>query len=210
MPASTPSDERLWPPSAGLLKLLFAAFAAGFLLFLLVWWKERKPHDFYRAGAAAPAATVTPPEALPAPQPVTLADVQSISGLTITPNASVETTPEPVTPEPPAAPEPADASAPTTSGDPAPVVPPTPLSAPPPPYPPEALRMQAGGTVQVRVTVTATGQVDHVELRQSSGNPILDRAALDSVRHWTFQPAQQNGQPVAADVDVPIQFTPTR
>ncbi|MFN7183476.1 MAG: TonB family protein, partial [Thermomonas haemolytica] len=87
---------------------------------------------------------------------------------------------------------------------------PTPLSTPPPRYPPEALRMGIGGTVKVRVTVTPDGRVDRLELAETSGNRYLDRAALETVRRWTFRPAMRNGQPVQAEVVVPIQFDPNR
>ena len=68
--------------------------------------------------------------------------------------------------------------------------------------------MGAGGTVRVRVTVAADGSVDRLELAESSGNRYLDRAALETVRRWRFQPATRGGQPTAADVVVPITFNP--
>ena len=67
-----------------------------------------------------------------------------------------------------------------------------------------------GGTVQVRVTVAADGSVDRLALAQTSGNRELDRAALEAVRRWRFQPATRDGQPVVAEVIVPLDFAPQR
>lgn len=85
---------------------------------------------------------------------------------------------------------------------------PIPISQPAPRYPPEALRRDAGGTVRVRVTVATDGRVDRLEVAESSGNRHLDRAATEAVRRWRFQPAVRDGQPVMADVVVPIVFNP--
>ena len=39
-----------------------------------------------------------------------------------------------------------------------------------------------------------------------SGSRALDRAAVDAVRQWTFEPAVRGGRTVAADVQVPVTF----
>ena len=85
-----------------------------------------------------------------------------------------------------------------------------PLSRPAPRYPREALRDNAGGTVRVRVTVGTDGSVERLQVETGSGNRHLDRAATEAVRRWRFQPATRNGQPVSADVLVPVEFTPGR
>ena len=41
---------------------------------------------------------------------------------------------------------------------------------------------------------------------QRSGSRDLDRAAVNAVRQWRFQPAQRDGQAVAGAVTVPIDF----
>lgn len=199
---------------------LAIAFGVGLLLFLLVWLGSRQPNDFYKAGDTP--ANATPPEALPAPLPPDLADGDgnasgNVSGLRVDPNA--QAAPPPPAPARPAAPV---ANAATGNPATAPTAPaatggnggsqaqPTPLSTPAPRYPPEALRMGIGGTVKVRVVVTPDGRVDRLELAETSGNRYLDRAALETVRRWTFRPAMRNGQPVQAEVVVPIQFDPNR
>ena len=80
---------------------------------------------------------------------------------------------------------------------------------PKPPYPPDALRRQIGGMVVLRVDVDATGVPSDVDFALRSGDKDLDRAALDTVKQWRFTPATRNGKPVAAVVEVPVEFKPT-
>ncbi len=66
-----------------------------------------------------------------------------------------------------------------------------------PEYPPAAMRNGDQGTVLVRVEVGADGVPTSVEVAQRSGSRDLDRAAVNAVRQWRFQPAQRDGQAVA-------------
>ncbi|MGY0633136.1 TonB family protein [Luteimonas sp. A478] len=75
-----------------------------------------------------------------------------------------------------------------------------------PAYPPAALRVRAEGTVLLRVEVDAQGRPTTVEIQRSSRSRDLDRAAREAVGQWTFQPAVENGQPVASTVTVPVDF----
>lgn len=211
MSASEP-QPRTRPPllSPLVLKLAALAFAAGLLLFLLVWFKTRHDYDFYKADGTP--ATPGEVDSLPAPLPPDLAG--NASGLRVVGKdsasdvATAPTADQPrllEAPQRPAAPPPAPAQPAPTSSDRAT---PQPLSTPAPRYPQEALRMGAGGTVRVRVTVAADGSVDRLELASGSGNRHLDRAAMEAVRRWRFQPATRGGQPVSAEVVVPISFTP--
>jgi periplasmic protein TonB len=56
--------------------------------------------------------------------------------------------------------------------------------------------MGAQGEVRLDVLVTADGRVQDVRLRRSSGSNVLDRSAMDAVRHWRFEPATVDGQAV--------------
>ena len=47
-------------------------------------------------------------------------------------------------------------------------------------------------------------------ITQRSGSRELDRAALDAVRGWRFQPAQSNGQPMAGSLEIPFDFKPVQ
>ncbi|WP_101925800.1 energy transducer TonB [Luteimonas rhizosphaerae] len=81
-------------------------------------------------------------------------------------------------------------------------------SAPAPAYPRDALRRQAEGVVQLEVLVGVDGRPLEVRIHRSSGDRELDQAALRHVRrHWTFEPAMRNGQPVQATGLVPIAFS---
>lgn len=81
-------------------------------------------------------------------------------------------------------------------------------SAPPPPYPIAAIRLGQQGTVLLRIRVDAEGNPVAVNIEKSSGSRVLDQAARQQVlRHWRFVPAIVDGQAVAADGLVPIDFT---
>lgn len=194
-----------------LLKPLAIAFGAGLLLFLALWFNQRPDNDFYKPGPDGQAARQGDP--LPAPLPADVATGDdNASGLRLPgaeaarPGAAVDQ-PRLLEP-PPAPPAPMPAPAPPVGGGGA--TDPVPLNRPPPEYPREALRSRAGGTVRVRATVAANGRVERLELVQGSGNRHLDRAASEAVRRWTFRPATRNGQPVSADVIVPVSFEPPR
>ena len=80
---------------------------------------------------------------------------------------------------------------------------------PPPRYPESARRAGLEGRVLVRAQVDATGRVQGVSLRRSSGVPALDQAALDAVRRWRFHPRTVDGVTSAATVEVPVNFSLT-
>jgi protein TonB len=75
-----------------------------------------------------------------------------------------------------------------------------------PRYPTAARRRGLEGRVVVRVFVGSDGRARSVSVRTASPHPILDEAAVETLRRWRFEPARQAGIPVAAWVDVPITF----
>ncbi len=79
-----------------------------------------------------------------------------------------------------------------------------------PAYPVAAARARDEGTVFVRAEVDATGKPGNVEVARSSRSRDLDRAAVDAVKQWTFEPAIRDGKAVASTVQVPVEFTLTR
>ncbi|HTQ07590.1 MAG TPA: TonB family protein [Polyangiaceae bacterium] len=80
-------------------------------------------------------------------------------------------------------------------------------SNPAPDYPGPSRRRGEEGVVRLSVSVSAAGLPDSVSLAQSSGYPLLDRAAIAAVRQWTFEPARVGGVPVASQVVVPVRFS---
>ncbi len=60
----------------------------------------------------------------------------------------------------------------------------------------------------MRVEIGPDGVPTDASLVQSSGEPELDRAALQAVRRWRFHPASQNGVPTVGSVVVPFVFQP--
>lgn len=80
------------------------------------------------------------------------------------------------------------------------------LKNPEPPYPAAARRRHEEGVVLISVHVTAQGRAEKVEIKQSSGFPLLDEAALNAVRDWEFVPARIGSITFASEIEVPIHF----
>lgn len=75
-----------------------------------------------------------------------------------------------------------------------------------PAYPPLARLRGYQGVVLLRVEVLADGRVGRVEISHSAGHEVLDRAALESVRSWRFEPGRREGRAVTMSVEVPVRF----
>jgi len=59
----------------------------------------------------------------------------------------------------------------------------------PPAYPDLARRMNIRGTVKVLVVVSPSGNVK--DSRVVGGNPILVNSAIDALKKWKFEPAEE-------------------
>ncbi|NYZ63322.1 TonB family protein [Luteimonas deserti] len=81
-----------------------------------------------------------------------------------------------------------------------------PLTQQPPVYPPAAVRTREEGTVTLLVQVDAEGRPGEITVETRSRSRDLDRAAIDAVRGWTFEPALRNGVAAASAVRVPVDF----
>jgi len=77
---------------------------------------------------------------------------------------------------------------------------------PRPRYPKSARRRGIEGRVVLVVRVGSDGTPSSVKVGTSSGHDSLDRAALEAVENWRFQPATRAGVPVPGTVEVPITF----
>ena len=115
------------------------------------------------------------------------------------------------------------------AGTPPPPVPPRPTSTPAPPKPEGPIRVpssvisskivhkpvpaypaiarQAGiqGIVSVQIVVDEQGQV--ASAKATSGNPLLQHAAVQAARQATFTPTFLNGQPVKVSGVITYNFT---
>lgn len=80
------------------------------------------------------------------------------------------------------------------------------IFSPHPVYPAEALSKGETGRVILRVQVDDTGRVTAVSIDRSSGSRSLDAAAAKAIRQWRFNPATDNGTPIACQVRIPVRF----
>ncbi len=187
--------------------IVAGAFAAGLALFLLVWSGKRDEFEFYRAGDGTEPVEGQAFEPLPVPLP---AGQDAASGMDGRPPSRAEQAPRidqhATSPDAPAAPGSPVAGTATGAAAAGGTSAPRPLSAPPPAYPRSALRSRVSGNVQLRIEVGADGVPTDVEVVGSSRHRELDRAAVQAVRRWRFQPAMRNGEPVADSVQQTISF----
>ncbi len=73
-------------------------------------------------------------------------------------------------------------------------------------YPAAARERGMEGTVLLEVLVSVGGNPLIMKIKQSSGHPLLDTAALWSMDQLCFEPARRRGRAVEALVEVPIHF----
>ena len=76
-----------------------------------------------------------------------------------------------------------------------------------PTYPDIARQAGVEGTVVVYVLIGKEGKVREVKLHPDRHVPMLDEAALQAARRWTFEPALSSGHAVAVWVQLPFKFS---
>lgn len=74
-----------------------------------------------------------------------------------------------------------------------------------PVYPPIAVDAQVQGVVILEATVGRDGRVEEVEVLRSI--PLLDRAAIDAVRQWVYEPLLLNGHAERFVLTVTVSFS---
>jgi TonB family protein len=72
-------------------------------------------------------------------------------------------------------------------------------------YPPIARAARVQGAVVFEIEVGATGKIESMKV--VSGPPMLQQAAIDCLKQWSFHPFEKDGIPVAATGDLSIDFT---
>ena len=75
-----------------------------------------------------------------------------------------------------------------------------------PSYPPSALAARKLGRVMVTVQINALGQATAASVSVSSGNPVLDSAAVRAARESTYNPKCILGAPLSDTVTIPYNF----
>lgn len=81
-----------------------------------------------------------------------------------------------------------------------------PLSRQPPEYPYKAARRGIEGWVRVSFDVTATGNVENVEVIESDPPGVFDIAASRAVLRWRFKPRMVNGEAVSGKASQVVEF----
>ncbi|HEY7406408.1 MAG TPA: TonB family protein [Candidatus Angelobacter sp.] len=75
---------------------------------------------------------------------------------------------------------------------------------PAPQYPQMARIAHISGDVILQVTIDRTGHVTNIVAVQ--GHPILIQSAMDAVKQWKYRPYVLNGEAVAVESTVKIQY----
>ena len=70
------------------------------------------------------------------------------------------------------------------------------VTKPQPEYPPVARQLRIQGRIEVEMSIDPAGAVDNVKV--ISGNPALTGNAVNTLKHWRFEPILSGGKPVRA------------
>lgn len=73
-----------------------------------------------------------------------------------------------------------------------------------PVYPPLAKTARIQGQVILHALISKAGNIENLEV--VSGHPMLVQSALDAVRQWKYKPYVLNGEPVAVDTTITVNF----
>jgi len=82
---------------------------------------------------------------------------------------------------------------------------PEPIYSPEPTFSEEARKAKFQGIVLLMLVVGKDGRTYHIHVRQSLGMG-LDEQAIEAVKNWRFRPAILNGEPVASQLAVQVDF----
>lgn len=85
------------------------------------------------------------------------------------------------------------------------VVPPQRIAYTAPVYPQVAVSARIEGIVILEATIDAQGVVQNVTVLRSL--PMLDRAAIEAVKQWRYQPTRLNGQAIPIIMTVTVHFS---
>jgi protein TonB len=74
-----------------------------------------------------------------------------------------------------------------------------------PNYPPLARQARIQGQVVLQAEISKDGTIQNLQL--VSGHPMLAPAAIEAVKQWRYKPYLLNGEPVAVETQVVVNFT---
>lgn len=74
-----------------------------------------------------------------------------------------------------------------------------------PVYPSTARQARVQGAVVLQAEISKDGAVE--SLREIRGHPLLIPAAIDAVKQWQYKPYLMNGEPVAVQTTITVDFT---
>jgi protein TonB len=74
-----------------------------------------------------------------------------------------------------------------------------------PNYPPLARQARIQGQVVLQAEISKEGTIQNLQL--ISGHPMLAPAAIEALKQWRYKPYLLNGEPVAVDTQVVVNFT---
>ena len=74
-----------------------------------------------------------------------------------------------------------------------------------PNYPPLARQARIQGSVVLQAEISKDGAIEN--LRLMSGHPMLAPSAIEAVRQWRYKPYILNGEPVAVETQITVNFT---
>jgi len=74
-----------------------------------------------------------------------------------------------------------------------------------PTYPPLARQARIQGTVVLQAEISKDGAIQNLQL--ISGHPMLAPAAIEAVKQWRYKPYFLNGEPVAVETQITVNFT---
>jgi TonB family protein len=74
-------------------------------------------------------------------------------------------------------------------------------------YPPDAQRRGIQGWVDLEFTVAADGSTRDVVVTAAQPQQAFDKAAVDAMRRWRFEPVMLNGQPIDQRAKLRMQFS---
>jgi TonB family protein len=75
-----------------------------------------------------------------------------------------------------------------------------------PVYPESARKRGIEGWVELAFTVTPSGTVEDVEVRNASPANVFDESAVRAIRGWRFEPVERNGEKIAQRAMVRLRF----